>query len=383
MLSVEGKFATAAVHVARGRVPVDPHALAQVRMVCGLPASAGSKLVVMPDVHAGAVGPVGLTMTVGERVMPALVGSDVGCGVSAVWVRARRGLELSRLDKVVRACVLGSRAHARLAPAFVEDASHLLDGLRCATHVQRGRALDGFATLGGGNHFVELARASDGALALMVHSGSRILGAQVHDWYMRAGQRELASRGESAPYELAWLAGACRDAYLADVLLTCRFAESSRRAMLWGILRAMGWKPDRRREGDGWVSCIHNYVSADGVLRKGAISAKAGEAVLIPANMRDGTILGVGRGNADWNESAPHGSGRVLRRSDVAGLHTVSEYRREVRDVWTSCVGVATLDEAPFAYRSLEQVRDAIGETVEVRDVLRPLYNFRAKGAKP
>lgn len=382
MIQIEGAHAAATVYTVSDDVhAVDDYARAQIKMICDTEACSGSRIRIMPDVHAGKVGPIGLTMTVGDSVLPALVGNDIGCGVSAVEVKAKKGIDFAKLDKVVRESVRPQSGNLRREGADAEqiDAKDLLSGLRCRDHVQVKRALSAVGTLGGGNHFIELDRGSDGRIFLVVHSGSRILGTQVYEWYMQAGGQKLKEAGIEVPREMVWLEGELLDAYLVDMRLVCRFAELNRRAMLRRIMKGMKWKAVPQANGSTTISCAHNYIGSDGILRKGAISACLGETVLIPANMRDGIILGVGRGNEAWNHSAPHGSGRILKRSDVADLHTLSEFKREMHGVWSSTMSAETLDEAPFAYRELEQIRNAIGETVDIIDTLKPMYNYRMR----
>lgn len=375
LIEIGGKYTSAIIYTVDDETAIDQHALAQVQMLCDSEACAGSRIRVMPDVHAGKVGSIGLTMTVGDKVMPALVGNDIGCGVTATRIRAKGALDFFKLDKVVReACGNGPRR--KEGSRFEEDVRRCAGFLLCREHVQVERAVHAIGTLGGGNHFVELDRGSDGSLYLVVHSGSRILGQQVYDHYMREGHRALKRAGEAdaVPYETTWLEGDLLAAYGEDMSTTCSYAEINREAMVSGICKGMKWKRDET------LVIPHNYIDELGVLRKGAISASKGEPVLIPANMRDGIIMGIGKGNPDWNFSAPHGSGRVLKRSDVKAQHTVAEFKREMKRAWTSCIGAGTLDEAPFAYRGIDQIRDAIGETVEVADVLKPLYVFKNGG---
>lgn len=375
---IEGAYASAVIHtVDNEETAIDQHALAQVRMLCDTEACAGSTMRVMPDVHAGKAGPVGLTMTVGERVMPALVGNDIGCGVTSAQVSAKKRGDFAKLDKVVRAAVARpSSADEKVAGPGLTPGAYIR-ALRCSKHVQEARAAAATGTLGGGNHFVELGQDSRGDLFLTVHSGSRLLGQQVHGHYMREGRRALAAKGIEVPYEMTRLEGALRDDYIADVELVRGYATLNREAIIHRICKAMKWN-----RGDTF-DVAHNYIDAEeGMLRKGAISAYLNELVLIPVNMRDGILIGFGKGNPEWNHSAPHGAGRILKRVDVRSQHTVSEFKRQMEGVWCSCIGSDTLDEAPFAYRSVEDIAAAIGDAVEVADVLKPLYAFKNGGGK-
>lgn len=408
---VEGSFASATIYtVEDSETAIDQHAIAQIRMLCNTKACEGSQIRVMPDVHAGKVGPVGLTMTVGDKVMPALIGNDIGCGVTVTQIanlkHALRRDDCQKLDTVIRERIPSGASNRNEAHQKSNEID--LAELKCAAHIQRDRAYTGIGTLGGGNHFIEVGykdrsylragafdcfllddeflsdeltreimaqqdRCLPGSYFLIIHSGSRNLGQQVYDHYMRAGRDALKSAGVRVPYELTWLEGDLARDYLHDIELVCRFAELNRSVMQQEIFKGMKWK-----SGEGFSS-VHNYIGEDGVLRKGAVSARRGEKVVIPVNMREGCILGIGAGNAEWNMSAPHGSGRVLMRTEVKNRHTVSEYKKAMEGVYSSCIGTGTLAEAPFAYRSMEEIMDVIGETIEHSATVVPLYCFKAE----
>lgn len=384
MIEIVGTYAEAKIFVEDDTdASIDAHALAQVQMICDTEACEGAKIRVMPDVHAGKVGPIGLTMTVGSKIMPALIGNDIGCGVTQARFAGNVQLDFPKLDKEIRTRIpSGSSVHKESLLQAQDAGVELLDRLHCASHVQRDRALRSLGTLGGGNHFIELGRNDElGVIALTVHSGSRNLGQQVYEWYMKAGQKELKARGVEVPYEMTWLEDELMEQYIDDVRTVCAYARLNRELMIRAVIKAMKWKKHLVSKGDDLIDCPHNFVGEDGVLRKGAISAHEGAQVLIPINMRDGILMATGKGNPDWNCSAPHGSGRILKRSEVANRHTVSEFKREMKDVWSSCIAASTLDESPFAYRGLEQIENAISEAAsfELDDpVLKPIYGFKA-----
>lgn len=384
MIEIKGEYATANIYVEEDTgAPIDEHALAQISMLCNTEACEGSKIRVMPDVHASKVGPIGLTMTVGAKVMPALIGNDIGCGVTQLRFSKNMALDFPKLDKEIRMRIpSGSSVHAQPLSRAEIEGGELLDRLHCEPHIQKDRALRSLGTLGGGNHFIELGRSDElGEVALTVHSGSRNLGQQVYEWYMKTGHEELKMRGIEAPYEMTWLEGDLMEKYLDDVRTVCAYAKLNRELMLRTITKAMKWKKHLMSKDDALIDCPHNFVGEDGALRKGAISAHAGERLLVPINMRDGILIGIGKGNPDWNCSAPHGSGRILKRSDVANHHTVSEFKREMKGVWSSCIAASTLDESPFAYRGLGQIEHAVKETVDFAlddPVLKPIYSYKA-----
>ncbi len=370
MKIVTGAYSTAKVFTDN----IEDYAVAQIKMICDNEASKGSKICIMPDVHPGKVGPVGLTMTVGERILPNLIGVDIGCGMSMMQIKERR-VEFQKLDKLIRAEIpAGGNIHKK--PHHLSE-EFAFSRLICKKHVNLHKAELSLGTLGGGNHFIEVDIDADGNLYVIVHSGSRHLGVEVTEHYLREGQRILKARGIEAPYEMTWLEGELKEAYLHDLQVVQECAALNREIILSQLAKGMKWK-----ELD-YVSCIHNYIAPEGdtlMLRKGAISAKENEVVIIPINMRDGIILGKGLGNAEWNSSAPHGSGRVINRSGVANEYSVSAFKKAMEGIYCSCIGKDTLDEAPMAYRGINEIAEVIGDTVEIQKIIRPVYNYKAGG---
>lgn len=373
MINIKGTCSEAIVFAcANPEHALDGYAKAQLQNLCDNPVSEGCKIRVMPNVHPGKVCTVGLTMTVGERVIPHIVGIDIGCGMTLAQVRVKN-IEFQRLDKVIREQIpsgFSARKKAHRSAAEFD-----FSRLKCAAHINRDKALCSLGTLGGGNHFIEIDRDEKGGAYAVIHSGSRHLGKEVTDYYVDAGARLLKEKGEEIPYPLTYLEGGLKNDYLHDLSVVQEYAEQNRLIMLEELADGMKWKIL-----DSY-SCIHNYVdfSRDTpILRKGAISAKKGERVIIPINMRDGIILGTGLGNPEWNESAPHGSGRVATREDILSTHTVSEFKACMKGIYSPSVGRGTLDEAPFAYRGIDEIYGAIRETVEIDKVITPVYNFKA-----
>ena len=368
MISVKGKYAEAQIMCAE---EPEQYATSQIKMICDNEASQGAVIRIMPDVHPGKVGPVGLTMTVTDRILPALVGVDIGCGILAICVGKIKN-DFQRLDSVIRNAIpTGFQTRKKIH--HTADQSKL-DGLCCANHIRKQKALLSLGTLGGGNHFIELDQDETGVTYLIIHTGSRHLGKEVADYYMSAGQRKLKDKRFDVPYEMTWIEEDLMEDYLHDLAIVQDYASLNRYIIATEIMKGMKWK--RQSE----MSCIHNYVDLTTdvpILRKGAISAKPDEDVIIPINMKDGVIIGRGKGNAEWNYSAPHGGGRVLSREAVQTSHTVSEFKAEMKGIYSSCIGKGTLDEAPFAYRRKEYVEDAVKDTVTVEKVLSPVYNFK------
>ncbi|TGY89396.1 RNA-splicing ligase RtcB [Petralouisia muris] len=375
MVTIYGKYTNAIVYTTNcEEYAIDDYARKQLQMICDHPSAAGSKIRVMPDVHPGKVGTIGLTMTVGGSILPSLVGVDIGCGMTLAKIKAKN-LECQKLDTVIREHVPSGGSVRKSVHRLYKKIN--LGELICYKAIDSVRALASIGTLGGGNHFIEVDRDDEGNLYLVIHSGSRHLGIEVTDHYLKKGQREqqMKKRGGHAPYEMACISGGLMDDYFHDLAITQEFAARNREAIVDEIVRGMKWRVVES------YSCVHNYVDFSGetpVLRKGAIRADADERVIIPVNMRDGIILGKGLGNVDWNCSAPHGSGRVYKRSEVKEHYTVSEFKKEMQGIYSICISRGTLDEAPFAYRRMEDIVDVIGDTVKIEQIIRPVYSFKA-----
>lgn len=374
--TIYGKYTDAIVYtVENEQFALDEYARKQLQMICNHPSAEGSVIRVMPDVHPGKVGTIGLTMTVEDSILPSLVGVDIGCGMTMARVKTR-GLQFQQLDSVIRDNVpVGPRIRDK-EHKYTEKID--LSELRCAKNINARKAELSIGTLGGGNHFIEVDKDEEGSIYLVVHSGSRHLGMEVADYYLRTGQKEMQMKKQGfASYEMTCLSGKLMEDYLHDLEIMQEFARLNREAIIESIVKGMKWKIEDS------FTCIHNYVDFSGekpVLRKGAISAKEGEKVIIPINMRDGIILGTGLGNPEWNYSAPHGAGRIYKRSEVAEHHTVSDFKKAMDGIYSICINKDTLDESPFAYRGVDEIAEVIGETVSIDKIVKPVYNYKAGG---
>lgn len=381
METIKGAYTSAQIFTTNNKeTAVDQYAISQLQMICDQESSKGCRIRVMPDVHPGKVGTIGLTMTIGEKIIPNLIGIDIGCGMTLAQIKGKK-IEYQKLDTVIRDCIpsgfsIRTKVH-RFANKFDFDA------LKCASHIRTDKALLSLGSLGSGNHFIEADKDDYGNLYVVIHTGSRHLGKEITEYYLNEGQKLLKEKGLAVPYEITWLEGALMEDYLHDLQVVQLFASLNREIILDELVKGMKWKVLNSYE------CIHNYVDASpeildtfgsSMLRKGAISAKVNEEVIIPINMRDGIILGTGLGNPEWNCSAPHGSGRIMKREEVKNRYTVSSFKSEMKGIYSSCIGKDTLDEAPFAYRSLEDITEVIGETVTIDRIIRPVYNFKAGG---
>ena len=398
MLEVTGKHNQAKIFTD----VVDQASIAQVIELCNQEFAAGSRIRLMPDIHAGAGCTIGTTMTITDKVVPNLVGVDIGCGMETIRVREGH-MELQKLDKLIYEKIpsgfdIRAKAHRYLDQIDLEE-------LCCARHVDLLRAEKSIGTLGGGNHFIEVDRDDEGQLYVVVHAGSRHLGVEVAKYYQEEGYKalnrtddgslqelvaELKAAGRqkeiqkelkrlknlkrtAVPRQLAYVEGTLFEQYIHDMKLVQQFAELNRQAMIDEIVKGMKLHVEEQ------FTTIHNYIDTDAmILRKGAVSARAGERLLIPINMRDGSLLCVGKGNEDWNCSAPHGAGRLMSRAEAKQSFTVSEFKKQMADVYTTSVSKATLDECPMAYKGMEDVLDNIGPTAEVVKIIKPIYNFKA-----
>ncbi len=400
MLEIKGKVNTA---ICYAKV-IEDEAIEQIRIMCDYPMTAGSKIRVMPDVHAGKGCTIGTTMTIVDKAVPNVVGVDLGCGMYTTNL-GKINIDFAKVDEACHFIPSGMNVWEGRQERFD------LTRLCCYRSFRDSRRLErSLGTLGGGNHFVEIDEARDGTKYLIIHSGSRNLGKQVAEFYQKLavdldrgygtyfekrdeiirtykeqGRRkeiqdalkalhfQIYEREPSMPADLCYLSGKYLEDYLHDVEICQEFARRSREKMAEIILQRTGMT------GGEAFHTIHNYIDTEEmILRKGAIAAHAGEKVLIPINMRDGSVLAVGKGNPDWNYSAPHGAGRIMSRTKAKNELSMDEYRKEMSGIYTTSVNENTLDEAPMAYKSLEDIIDVIRESVDVIDVMKPIYNFKA-----
>jgi len=398
MMEIKGQVNTA---ICFAKI-IEDEAIEQIRRMCDYEFTAGSRIRIMPDVHAGKGCTIGTTMTVKDKAVPNIVGVDIGCGMYTVNL-GQVEIDMEQMDGAAHFIPSGLNVWEGRKERF-----DLLD-LRCYRGLKDARRLErSLGTLGGGNHFVEIDQSADGTKYLVIHSGSRNLGKQVAEFYQRlaidlskgkeeyfarrdaliaeykaAGRRKEIEKAlkelrweeheSTIPEDLCFVYGQYLEDYLHDVEICQRFARRSREFMAEIILQRLGI------EAVNAFHTIHNYIDTDEmILRKGAIAAHKGEKVLIPINMRDGSVLAIGKGNPDWNYSAPHGAGRIMSRTAAKENLDLDEYRREMAGIYTTSVNEATLDEAPMAYKSLSDIIDVIQESVDVIEVLKPIYNFKA-----
>lgn len=381
MFEIVGKYNRATVYAGM----IDPESYAQILRMCNNEALRESKLRMMPDTHAASGCTVGTSMTYADSLNPSYVGDDIGCGMQ-VYRLEEREMDFGKLDAFIRENIpSGPRIHERKVKGGGDIP---LKSLHCYETMRADTVFRSFGTLGGGNHFIEVDREADDSLALVIHSGSRRLGRDValaHEiraFFAAAGIDPVeAMRKKMRPSELkvpftmksCFLSGALLTDYLADMQIAVEYAKESRKWMGEAILAGLSLHVK-----DSFTT-IHNYIDTGSrVLRKGAVSAKKGERLLIPINMKDGSLFCLGKGNPDWNETAPHGAGRVMKRSDAKATLSMEEYKREMEGIYSTSVSLSTLDESPMAYRRVEEILAELEPTAEVCDVWRPVYNFKA-----
>lgn len=398
MLELQGKYNTAKVFTD----VVDETSIAQVIELCNQGFVSGSKIRMMPDIHAGAGCTIGTTMTIKDKVCPNLVGVDIGCGMYTLQLKEKH-IEFGKVDEIIRQYI-PSGFNVRVTAHRLAEQTRLSE-LRCLKHINRDRAEMSIGTLGGGNHFIEVDKDDEDSLYLVIHSGSRHLGKEVANYYQNLGYEKLNRCDENEiktlvktlkatgkqqqieaeikklksvkrtniPKDLAYVEGTDFDDYLHDMEIVQEFAMLNRRAMADVIIRQM-----KLHVVDEFTT-THNYIDIQNhILRKGAVSAETGEKLLIPINMRDGSLLCVGKGNEDWNCSAPHGAGRLMSRAAAKESFTVSEFKNQMRGIYTTSVNSSTLDECPMTYKSINDIVDNIGPTAEIIKIIKPVYNFKA-----
>ena len=400
MIELRGKYNEAKIFTD----VVDEASISQVLLLLNQEFVSGSKIRLMPDIHAGAGCTVGTTMTIADKIVPNLVGVDIGCGMETVKIR-ESNIELQKLDKLIYEKIpSGFRVREKTHRYFDEIN---LEDLFCYKYIDPRRAEKSMGTLGGGNHFIEANKDTEGNIYIVIHSGSRHLGLEVANYYQEEGysslngsakkdienliadlreqgrereiQKSIAelknTKRTSIPRQLAYVSGELFAEYIHDMKIVQRYAELNRQAMMDEIVKGMKFHVVEQ------FTTVHNYIDTKAmILRKGAVSAQEGEKLLIPINMRDGSLICMGKGNDEWNRSAPHGAGRLMSRSAAKESFTVSEFKRQMAGVYTTSVNKDTLDECPMAYKGMEDIVNNIGDTVDVMQVIKPIYNFKAGG---
>ncbi|HBB12651.1 MAG TPA: RNA-splicing ligase RtcB [Treponema sp.] len=404
MKLVEGKYNTAKVFTD----VVEEKSLQQIKTLCDQEFTSGAKIRLMPDVHAGAGCTIGTTMTIKDKIVPNLVGVDIGCGMETLMIHkdseAAVNFDPAKLDKVIRKNIPSGFDIRKFQHNFVEE----VEWDKIKGTYNKHRAKMSLGTLGGGNHFIEADKDEDGNLYIVVHSGSRHAGLEIAEYYQEMAWKQLNGRTKAdidamicrlkeegrqseieaqmaamnkqiktlVPKDLAFVSGYLFDDYINDMRIMQHFAMLNRKAMVNTISIGLHLKEE---EIVDQFTTIHNYIDTENmILRKGAVSAQQGEKLLIPINMRDGSLICIGKGNEDWNCSAPHGAGRVMSRTQARKGLSMDEFKAEMSGIWSSTVTKGTLDEAPMAYKTMDDIVANIGPTADIVNVIKPIYNFKA-----
>lgn len=395
---ITGKYNTAKVFTN----VIENEAVEQIKTLCNQEFITGSKIRIMPDVHSGAGCTIGTTMTITDKVIPNLVGVDIGCGMETVMITDKE-IDLEKLDKLIYEKIPSGHNIRKIPHDLINEID--LNQLKCTGHVKMDRAIRSIGTLGGGNHFIEAGKDEEGNIYITVHSGSRHLGLEVANYYQKMGYKalnkvsdidiekiieQLKSEGREKeinktikeikkqiitdiPQALAYVSEELFSDYIHDMKLIQKFAVLNRKAMMDEIIKGLGTEVAEE------FTTIHNYIDTDMmILRKGAVSAKKGEKLLIPINMRDGSLICIGKGNEDWNYSAPHGAGRLMSRTKAKKTFELKNFKKEMEGIYTTSVSKDTLDECPMAYKAMEDIIKNIGDTVDIIKRIIPIYNFKA-----
>lgn len=401
-LEVKGKYNSAIVMTDQ----IEEECVGQLVTLCSQEIFKDSQIRIMPDCHAGKGCVVGFTAYIKDRIIPNLVGVDISCSISTYKLDVKE-VDFEQLDNVIRKYVpSGMSIRSTVSKLVSDNLKAKIEKVCQEIGDENGynRHLKSIGTLGGGNHFLELNKDKDGYLWLSVHCGSRNFGKKICDFHQDKAIKVYQDRidakrvfalsqippkerqdwiknhidSDKLPPELRYLDGEDLDLYVEHMKVAEEFATVNHQVIVHEICSHMGWNVVDS------IFTHHNYIeflsNREMIIRKGAISAKKGERVIIPLNMKDGSIVGVGKGNDEWNQSAPHGAGRVLSRAKAKSVLSVEEFQDKMKDVWSSCVSESTLDESPMAYKDMNVIIDAIGETVDIVDRIIPIYNFKAQG---
>lgn len=394
---IKGKYNAAKVFTEQ----IEDCAVEQIKAMCDFAAFKGLKIRIMPDVHAGAGCTIGTAMTIKDKIVPNMVGVDIGCGMELARLE-NDDVDLCALDEFIHKNIPAGMNVRATAHAYAQKTD--IENLRCREHVKIANAYKSIGTLGGGNHFIEVDRDEGGAYYLVIHSGSRHLGLEVAGYYQNlaydtlcgrsaeqikaaisalksSGRKKeiektvqlIKSKTTDIPRDMAYLTGKDFENYLHDMKIVQQFASLNRKAILDDIVNGLNLKVA------GGFTTIHNYIDVENkILRKGAVSARKGEKLLIPVNMRDGSLICTGTGNADWNFSAPHGAGRLLSRGKAFATLSLAEFKKQMAGIYSTSVTENTLDESPMAYKSIDNLLENISPSVKVEKIIKPVYNFKS-----
>lgn len=395
MIEIQGQYNTAKVFTDI----IDNVAKEQIKTLCNQAFAENSQIRIMPDVHAGIGCTIGTTMTIKDKIVPNLVGVDIGCGMSTYTLK-EKDIDLQKLDKFIHSNIPAGMTVRKTQHEYIKNID--LDNLRCIAKINKERAVYSLGSLGGGNHFIELDKDDEDNIYLVVHSGSRYLGKQVAEYYQNAAVKRLSDNSNSqqkeiiaklkkegrsseiqkilkeqivlnTPKSLAYVEHELFANYIYDMTIVQKYAVYNRMAMAESIIKAMDL-----HIADSFTT-IHNYIDTDAmILRKGSVSAQKGERLIIPINMKEGSLICIGKGNPDWNFSAPHGAGRLYSRIQAKQTFNVEEFKNAMQGIYTTSINQDTLDECPMAYKNMDDIVKNITPTAEIIKIIKPIYNFKA-----
>ncbi len=397
-IKIKGKFNNAEVFTE----VIEDKAIEQVQAMCDFEAFKGCSIKIMPDVHSGAGCTIGTTMTIKDKIVPNMVGVDIGCGMEVVQIKEKE-IDFAKLDNIIKKYIPYGFGINKKMHKFNEQVN--LEELKCKDFVNIKNAKLSLGSLGGGNHFIEVDKDEEGNNFIVIHSGSRHLGKEVAEFYQKkaieqrkqaysnflneqieklkkAGkEQEISAFVKKAnstlknaiPDDMAWVEGDLFNNYIHDMKIVQKFAVLNRKAMINTILVGMRFTVVDE------FTCIHNYIDTDNMsMRKGAVSARKGEKILIPINMRDGSLICIGKGNKKWNYSAPHGAGRLMSRKQAKQTLSLEEFKAQMQGIFSTTVSASTLDESPMAYKTMDDILKNITPTAKVEKIIKPIYNFKA-----
>jgi len=400
MITIQGKFGEAKIFTDN----IEPEAITDIYKILNSPVAINANMRIMPDVHKGMSFPIGTTMKITDKVIPNGVSVDIGCGMLVQTLKDSH-IELGKLDKVIHANVPAGFSIHKKAHRWADDTR--IQELRCKAELPNMPKFHlAIGTLGGGNHFIEVNKDETGQLFLVIHTGSRNLGKQIADYYQQKAYDAMKSKRASDLAEIldnlkkngrvdeidaaikyfhsnnpepdkamAYCEGELMQDYLHDMAIAQEYASLNRKAIADIIQCGMRWKVE------GEFETIHNYIDMDTkILRKGAVRAEKGEILIVPMNMAWGSVIAVGKGNPDWNESCAHGSGRKMSRKKAKESVSMDDYLNSMNGIYTTCVDKSTIDESPMAYKNPEEVLENLKDTIEVVNRIVPVYNFKASG---
>lgn len=395
MIEIQGQYNTAKVFTDI----IDNVAKEQIKTLCNQAFAENSQIRIMPDVHAGIGCTIGTTMTIKDKIVPNLVGVDIGCGMSTYTLK-EKDIDLQKLDKFIHSNIPAGMTVRKTQHEYIKNID--LDNLRCIAKINKERAVYSLGSLGGGNHFIELDKDDEDNIYLVIHSGSRYLGKQVAEYYQNAAVKRLSDNSNSqqkeiiaklkkegrsseiqkilkeqivlnTPKSLAYVEHELFADYIHDMTIVQKYAVYNRMAMAESIIKAMDL-----HIADSFTT-IHNYIDTDAmILRKGSVSAQKGERLIIPINMKEGSLICIGKGNPYWNFSAPHGAGRLYSRIQAKQTFNVEEFKNAMQGIYTTSINQDTLDECPMAYKNMDDIVKNITPTAEIIKIIKPIYNFKA-----